>query len=89
MPSMNIFDEQSAEYREEILPKNVCCRLAVEAGTSFGWAKYIGLAGATVTVDKWGASAPANIGLPEYGFTVENVVKTYKEMKENCPKDCC
>lgn len=89
MPSMNIFDEQSAEYREEILPKNVCCRLAVEAGTSFGWAKYIGLAGATVTVDKWGASAPANIVLPEYGFTVENVVKTYKEMKENCPKDCC
>lgn len=89
MPSMNIFDEQSAEYREEILPKNVCCRLAVEAGTSFGWAKYIGLAGSTVTVDKWGASAPANIVLPEYGFTVENVVKTYKEMKENCPKDCC
>ncbi|MCH1713426.1 MULTISPECIES: transketolase [Lactococcus] len=89
MPSMNIFDEQSAEYKEEILPKNVCCRLAVEAGTSFGWAKYIGLVGATVTVDKWGASAPANIVLPEYGFTVENVVKTYKEMKDNCPKDCC
>ncbi|WP_407281425.1 transketolase [Lactococcus formosensis] len=89
MPSMNIFDEQSAEYKEEILPKNVCCRLAVEAGTSFGWAKYIGLAGATVTVDKWGASAPANVVLPEYGFTVENVVKTYKEMKDNCPKDCC
>ena len=89
MPSMNIFDEQSAEYKEEVLPKNVCCRLAVEAGTSFGWAKYIGLAGATVTVDKWGASAPANVVLPEYGFTVENVVKTYKEMKDNCPKDCC
>lgn len=80
MPSMNIFDEQSAEYREEILPKAVRRRLAVEAGTSYGWAKYIGLDGATVTVDKWGASAPANVVLPAYGLTAENVVKVYQNL---------
>ncbi|MFC4652097.1 transketolase [Lactococcus nasutitermitis] len=80
MPSMNIFDEQSAEYREEILPQSVTKRLAVEAGTSFGWGKYVGLAGGTVTVDKWGASAPATKVLPEYGFTVENVVAQFKKL---------
>jgi transketolase len=80
MPAMNIFDEQSAEYKEEILPKAVRRRVAVEAGSSFGWAKYIGLDGATVTVDKWGASAPANIVLPAYGFTAENVVAVYKTL---------
>ena len=78
MPSMNLFDEQSAEYREEILPKAVRKHVAIEAGTSYGWGKYVGLDGATVTVDKWGASAPANIVLPAYGFTAENVVKTYQ-----------
>lgn len=80
MPSMNIFDEQDAAYREEILPKAVRRRLAIEAGTSYGWGKYVGLDGATVTVDTWGASAPANIVLPAYGFTAENVVKAYKEL---------
>lgn len=80
MPSMNIFDEQSAEYREEILPKAVRRRLAVEAGTSYGWGKYVGLEGATVTIDKWGASAPATKVLPEYGFTAENVVAVYNTL---------
>lgn len=80
MPSMNLFDEQSAEYREEVLPKAVTKRLAVEAGTSFGWGKYIGLRGGTVTVDTWGASAPASKVLPEYGFTVENVIATYNKL---------
>lgn len=80
MPAMNRFDEQLDEYKEEILPKNVRKRLAIEAGTSFGWAKYIGLDGATITVDTWGASAPATKVLPAYGFTVENVVKTYESL---------
>ncbi|MCL2676467.1 MAG: transketolase [Streptococcaceae bacterium] len=78
MPSMNIFDEQSASYKEEILPSSVRRRLGIELGSSFGWAKYIGLDGATVTVDQWGASAPADKVLSEYGFTVENVVNVYK-----------
>ena len=80
MPSMNIFDEQSEHYKEEVLPKNVRKRLAIEAGTSFGWAKYVGIDGATITVDRWGASAPANIVLPAYGFTAEHVIEVFKNL---------
>ncbi|CAM3144336.1 transketolase [Lactococcus hircilactis] len=80
MPSMNIFDEQSEHYKEEVLPKTVRKRLAIEAGTSFGWAKYVGIDGATITVDRWGASAPANIVLPAYGFTAEHVIEVFKNL---------
>ncbi|MDR0199831.1 MAG: transketolase [Streptococcaceae bacterium] len=83
MPSMNRFDEQDKAYQEEVLPTRTGTklkRLAIEAGTSFGWGKYVGLAGSTITVDKWGASAPASKVLPEYGFTVENVVAEYKKL---------
>ncbi|WP_460017710.1 transketolase [Lactovum odontotermitis] len=80
MPSMNRFDEQDSAYREKVLPMRIRRRLAVEAGTSFGWAKYVGIDGGTVTVDKWGASAPAPKVLEEYGFTVENVVAQYKKL---------
>lgn len=81
MPSMNRFDEQSSDYKNKILPLNVRRRLAVEAGTSFGWGKYVGLDGATISVDKWGASAPADKVLSVYGFTVENVVAQYKKLR--------
>ena len=80
MPSQNIFDEQDADYKEEVLPKAVRKRLAIEAGSSFGWAKYVGLDGDTVTIDKWGASAPGNKVFEEYGFTVENVVNKYNNL---------
>ena len=78
MPSQNIFDEQSVDYRESILPSNVTKRLAIEAGTSFGWGKYVGLLGKTLTIDSWGASAPGEQVFKEYGFTVENAVSLYK-----------
>lgn len=74
MPCTDIFDEQSAEYRESVLPANVKT-LAVEAGVSFGWHKY---ADDVLGVDKFGASAPAEIVFKEYGFTVENVVEKAK-----------
>ncbi|HEY0222366.1 MAG TPA: transketolase [Lactovum miscens] len=80
MPSMNLFDEQSASYKEEVLPKETRKRVAIEAGTSYGWGKYIGLDGSTVTVDKWGVSAPANTILPAYGFTAKNIIKVYNEL---------
>jgi transketolase len=80
MPAQNIFDEQSADYKEEILPLAVTKRLAIEAGTSFGWGKYIGLAGKTLTIDTWGASAPGDKVFQEYGFTVENAVKIYRDL---------
>lgn len=74
MPCTELFEEQSAEYKESVLPSSITARVAVEAGTSFGWHKYVGLKGDTVTIDHFGASAPANILFKEFGFTVENVV---------------
>jgi len=74
MPCMDLFDEQPAEYKESVLPSSVTARLVCEAGTSFGWGKYVGLSGAYVTIDHYGASAPAEILFKEFGFTVENIV---------------
>lgn len=80
MPSQNIFDEQTDSYKEAILPAAVTKRLAIEAGSSFGWAKYVGLAGKTLTIDTWGASAPGNRIFEEYGFTVEHATELYKSL---------
>ena len=74
MPSTDVFDRQSAEYKESALPKAVRARLAVEAGCSNIWFKYVGLDGDTLCLDHYGASAPASLLFKEYGFTVENVV---------------
>jgi transketolase len=79
-PSFEIFEEQDAAYKAETLPGSVRARLAVEAASSFGWHKYVGLDGVAITVDGYGASAPAGTLFKEYGFTVENVVKKAKEM---------
>lgn len=76
MPSMELFEKQSAAYKESVLPAAVRKRVAVEAGSSFGWHKYIGLDGAIVSIDHYGASAPAGTLFKEFGFTVENVVDT-------------
>lgn len=74
MPCMDIFEQQSDEYKEKILPQTVEKRLVVEAGSSICWGKYLGFKGKSVTVDTFGASAPANVLFKKYGFTVENVV---------------
>lgn len=74
MPCMDIFEQQSDEYKEKILPQTVEKRLVVEAGSSICWGKYLGFKGKSVTIDTFGASAPANVLLKKYGFTVENVV---------------
>ncbi len=79
MPSTDVFDEQPAEYREKVLPKNVRARVAVEALSDFGWGKYVGLDGATVTMSGYGASAPYYVLFPKFGFTTENVVATVKK----------
>ena len=80
MPCWELFDEQDAAYRETVLPKAVKARLAIEAGVSMGWAKYVGDEGDMLTVDKFGASAPAEVVFREYGFTVENVVNQAKAL---------
>lgn len=74
MPCMDVFEQQSDEYKEKILPQTVEKRLVVEAGSSICWGKYLGFKGKSVTIDTFGASAPANVLFKKYGFTVENVV---------------
>lgn len=80
MPCMDLFEEQSAEYKESVLPKAVRARVAVEALIDYGWGKYVGLDGATVTMTGFGASAPANTLFEKFGFTVDNVVKAVKSV---------
>ena len=75
MPSTNIFDAQDAAYRESVLPAAVTKRIAVEAGVTDGWWKYVGTNGKIVGLDRFGESAPAGQLFKEFGFTVENVVK--------------
>ncbi len=80
MPCWEFFDAQSDKYKQTVFPANVKARLAIEAGVSLGWSKYVGLAGDTVTVDKFGASGKAEDVFHEYGFTVENVLKKAKDL---------
>lgn len=75
MPSWEIFEEQGEEYKEKLLPNSVRNRVAVEAASSMGWHKYVGLDGEIISLDTFGASAPGNILFKEFGFTVENVVE--------------
>ena len=75
LPSTNIFDAQDAAYKESVLPAAVTNRVAVEAGVTDGWWKYVGTNGKVVGIDRFGESAPAGQLFKEFGFTVENVVK--------------
>jgi len=74
MPSWDLFERQPASYRDEVLPPAVKARLAVELGVAQGWERYVGAAGDVVSVDRFGASAPAGVLLEQYGFTVDAVV---------------
>ncbi|MBF2078083.1 MAG: transketolase [Synechococcales cyanobacterium T60_A2020_003] len=80
MPAWDLFEAQDAAYRESVLPKAVKKRLVVEAGTSFGWCKYAGSEGDIIGVDTFGASAPGNVCLEKFGFTVDNVVARAKAL---------
>jgi transketolase len=75
MPSWARFDEQPDDYRDSVLPRNVHARLAVEAGATLGWCRYVGDRGDVIGVDRFGASAPGEVVMREYGFTVENVCR--------------
>jgi transketolase len=80
MPCMELFEEQDAAYRESVLPAAVRKRLVVEASCSFGWHKVTGFEGDTVSIDRFGASAPGGACLKNFGFTVENVVAKAREL---------
>ena len=80
MPCMELFEAQSAEYKESVLPKAVRARVAVEALIGYGWDRYVGLDGAVVCMNGFGASAPYSKLFPKYGFTAENVAAKVKEV---------
>ncbi|SFW50786.1 transketolase [Selenomonas ruminantium] len=80
MPCMDLFEQQSADYKESILPKKVRARVAVEALSDFGWGKYVGLDGATVSMEGFGASAPAAVLFEKFGFTVDHVAEVVRKV---------
>ena len=80
MPSWEAFEEQSAEYKESVLPQAVKKRLAVEAASSFGWCRYTGSEGAMISVDRFGVSAPGPLAMEKFGYTVDNVVAQAKAL---------
>jgi len=80
MPSTAVFDAQDEAYRNSVLPPKVTARVAVEAGVTSGWYKYVGLNGKVIGIDRFGESAPAKDLFPFFGFTTENVVKAVEEI---------
>ena len=81
MPSTNIFDEQPQEYKESVLPKNILKRVAVEAGVTLGWYKYVGLEGRVIGLDRFGASAPYKTLYKEFGITTDAIVEAVNSLK--------
>ncbi|MFO7526370.1 MAG: transketolase, partial [Ignavibacteriaceae bacterium] len=79
-PSWELFELQPDEYKDSILPESVKARVAIEAGVSQGWEKYVGKDGEVISVEKFGASAPVKIIFEKYGFTTENVINTSKSI---------
>jgi transketolase len=79
MPSWEIFEEQDEAYRESVLPKAITKRMSVEAGSTFGWCRYVGSEGASIGVDRFGVSAPGTLALEKFGFTTDNVLAKAKE----------
>ena len=80
MPSTTTFDRQDQAYKDSVLPPSVEARVAIEQGAEFGWDRYVGLKGKTVTMASFGASAPLADLQKKFGFTVDNVVKVAREV---------
>ena len=80
MPSTDVFDRQDAAYRESVLPKAVRKRVAIEAGVTDFWRKYVGLDGAVIGIDTFGASAPAEALFPHFGITVEALIEAVRSL---------
>jgi transketolase len=83
MPSWELFEKQDADYRNAIIQPGCRIKLAIEAGASMGWKRYVGDKGKTICIDHFGASAPAEVLEQKFGFTVENVVETVKRMHDH------
>ena len=79
MPSWDVFENQSDEYKQQVLPTSVP-KIAIEAGVTLGWSRYTGCESNVIGINKFGASAPGDVIYEKYGFTVENVVNKVKEV---------
>ena len=82
MPSADLFDDQNESYRESVLPSSVSARVAIEAGTSRGWSRYVGSQGCVIGLDSFGESAPADAVFDHFGFTVARVVPSVESVIE-------
>ena len=80
MPSMDLYEQQPSAYKESVMPSSVRKRIAMEAGVSMPWYKYVGLDGATVCIDHFGASAPAGTLFEKFGLTAKNVAQTAEKL---------
>jgi transketolase len=80
LPSWYLFSRQDRSYRDEVLPPSVAARVSIEAGSTFGWERWIGLTGRSIGLDRFGASAPAEILFEEFGFSVDAVVNAVEEI---------
>ncbi|MFQ3614869.1 MAG: transketolase C-terminal domain-containing protein, partial [Cyanobacteriota bacterium] len=80
MPCVELFEAQPQSYRDTVLPPSITKRISIEAGSTFGWHKFLGFEGVAIGLDRFGASAPGPVCMEKFGFTVENVVKTAKQV---------
>jgi transketolase len=80
MPSWEIFERQTEDYRSKVFPPDITTRISIEAGSTHGWHKYVGLEGETIGIDHFGASAPGKILLEEFGLTSENILNKVKSL---------
>jgi transketolase len=80
MPSWELFEQQPQEYKNKVLPPNIIARVAIEAGATIGWHKYVGIRGKIIGIDHFGASAPAEVLMEKFGFTVKNLIKQALEV---------
>jgi transketolase len=80
MACFELFEDQPEAYRKKVLPPDVEARLAVEAGASLGWYKYVGLKGDVIGIDRFGASAPAKVLFEKFGFTIDNIAARAKKL---------
>ena len=82
MPCVEWFQDQPASYQESVLPKNVKAKIAIEAGSTFGWYQFVGLEGGVIGLDHYGASGKPDLLYKEFGITVEKIVAKAKELKK-------
>ena len=80
MPCWELFEEQDAAYKEAVLPAAVAKRVAVEAGVSYGWQRYVGAEGEIIALDRFGVSAPGKACMEKFGFTVDNVLAAARKI---------